>query len=305
MNSIINNDNLGTTKNWKLRDDLLSIFAADDSRLLEKYDNDDQMDKLFDKMAEEYLDGYTVSGFCIDAEDNISDVLDMIIVLAGASAWNCHPFGWDSESIYSDDKLYDVVVSPKTANGAIPTIFMIDISQAGDNYNEDFQRTLDEYMTLFGYGHMDCVYKQRLIYITKFAYATKTKETVSIKDSINDKMYVVKFEPYKFNLLIDNVKLADIAVGVVLNIESWISATVGIKEEFDVYTTGNEEFDNRVNEDFLALSEKLESSKLCRVENKTVKFKMESNKTDNGYHYTISVTPISDDEQIRYEASEL
>ena len=36
MNSIISNDNLGTTKNWKfLRDDLLSIFAADDARLLE------------------------------------------------------------------------------------------------------------------------------------------------------------------------------------------------------------------------------------------------------------------------------
>ena len=31
MNSIINKDNLGTTKDWKfLRDDLISIFAADE-----------------------------------------------------------------------------------------------------------------------------------------------------------------------------------------------------------------------------------------------------------------------------------
>lgn len=299
MNSIVNKDNLGTSNNWKfLRDDLISIFAADDARLLEKYDNDKQMDDLFDELAKDYLDGFTMSGFCIDSEDNVSDVLEMITVLTGASAWNCHPFGWSSKTEYKDDKLCSIKETDKAGKGTVPAIFMIDISQVGDNYNEDFQRTLDEYMTLFGYGHMDCVYDLRLVYINKFAYAAKTKEAVSVKDSLNDKMYVVKFEPYKFNLLIDNVKLADIAVGVVFNIESWISAAAGIKEEFDVYTTGNEEFDNRINEDFLALSERNESFKLCRIGNKMGKFKMESNKTDNGYHYTISFTPISDGEQI-------
>lgn len=270
MNSIINKDNLGTTKNWRfLRNDLLSIFAADDARLLEKYDNDKQMDKLFDELAKDYLDGYTLSGFCIDAEDNVADVLDMITVLAGASTWNSHPFGWDSEPEYKDDKLYNVEASHKAGKGVVPTIFMIDVSNAGDNYNEDFQRTLDEYMTLFGYGHMDCVYDQRLVYIKKIVYALKVKDTASVRDSFNNDMYVVKFEPYKFDLIMNDVKRADVAVGVVLNIEIWISCGAGIKEEFDICATGDEEFDNRINEDILTLMERYKSS------NQTMKFDIE------------------------------
>jgi hypothetical protein len=286
MKSLINKDNLGTTKNWKfLRDDLLSIFAADDSKLLGNY-NENEIEEVFDELAKEYLDGFTVSGFCIDAEDNVTDVLDMITVLAGASAWNCHPFGWDSESEYRDGKLYNVEASRKAGNGVVPTIFMIDISNAGDNYNKDFQRTLDEYMTLFGYGHMDCVYEQRLIYIKKIVYALKTKDTASVRDSLNSDVYVVKFEPYKFNLIMNDVKHVDIAVGVVLNIETWVSAMAGIKEEFDICATGDEEFDNRINEDILALSERYKSSK-------AMKFDIETTKTDNGYHYAVTCNLLS------------
>lgn len=285
MKSIINKDNLGTTKNWKfLRDDLLSIFAADDARLLGNY-NENEIEEVFNKMAKEYLDGFTVSGFCIDAEDNVMDVLEMITVLAGASAWNCHPFGWDNKSEYRDGKLYNVEVSYKTGNGVVPTIFMIDISNVGDNYDKDFQRTLDEYMTLFGYGHMDCVYEQRLVYIKKIVYALKAKDTVSVRDSLNSDVYVVKFEPYKFNLLMNDMKHADIAVAVVLNIETCISYMAGIKEEFDICATGDEEFDNRINEDISALSERYKSSK-------TTKFDIETAKTDNGYHYAVTCTAI-------------
>lgn len=285
MNSIINKDNLGTTKNWKfLRDDLLSIFAADDERLLGNY-NENEIEEVFNEMAKEYLDGFIVSGFCIDAEDNVTDVLEMITVLAGASAWNCHPFGWDSETEYRDGKLYNVEASHKIGNGVVPTIFMIDISNVGDNYTKDFQRTLDEYMTLFGYGHMDCVYEQRLVYIMKTVYALKTKDTASVRDSLNNDMYIVKFEPYKLNLLMDNMKHVDIAVGVVLKTETCISYMTGIKEEFDICTTGDEEFDNRINEDILALSERHKSFK-------TTKFDIETTKTDNGYHYAVTCTPI-------------
>lgn len=296
MNSIISNDNLGTTKNWKfLRDDLLSIFAADDARLLGNY-NENEIEEVFDEMAKEYLDGFAVSGFCIDAEDNVTDVLEMITLLAGASSWNCHPFGWDSESEYRDGKLYDVKVSHKTGNGAVPTIFMIDISNAGDNYNKDFQRTLDEYMTLFGYGHMDCVYEQRLVYIKKIVYALKAKDTASVRDSLNNDMYVVKFEPYKLNLIMDDVKRADIVVAVVLNIENCISYMAGIKEEFDICTTGNEEFDNRIYEDILALTERCKSSK-------TTKFDIETSKTDNGYHYAVTCTAKPMETETEHEVS--
>ena len=78
MNSIFDRDNLGTTKNWKfLRDDLISIFAADDDRFNKEYKNG-EIEQVFDQMAEEYLDGFTVSGFCLDANDSVTDVVTLI-----------------------------------------------------------------------------------------------------------------------------------------------------------------------------------------------------------------------------------
>ena len=297
MNSIIIRDNLGTTKNWKfLRDDLLSIVSADDDRLNKEYENG-EIETVFDEMAKDYLNNWMVSGFCIDAEDNIGDVLEMIIALACANGLGYNPFGWSAKAVYKDDKLYDVCPSDKEAKGAVPAIFMIDISKAGENYNEDFQRTLDEYMTLFGYGHMDCVYEQRLVYINKVVYALSTKDTSDVKDSLNNDLYVVKFEPYKFNLLIDNTELADIVSGTVLSIEAWLSIVVGGKEEFDICSSGNEEFDDRIHRNITSL-----------VKGPGFKFKVDcsASKTDNGYHYTLtsgSITAKTGETETEHEVS--
>lgn len=241
MNSIINNDNLGTTKNWKfLRDDLLSIFAADDSRLLDKYDNDEQMDKLFDELAEEYLDDWAVSGFCIDEEDNVTDVLELVMALSSASILNRHPFHWEPE-LHPHDSFLD----NDDFKHAPPTLFMIDTSNAGENYTDDFVKTLDTYFTIMGYGHMDIVYENRLVYINKSKYAAKVKNAADIKDGISDK-YVVKFEPYSFSLFTDSIDLTKRMVyGVLIN-ELEIARCSNAPTPWKLIYTGNKQFDDEV-----------------------------------------------------------
>ena len=134
MNSIISNDNLGTTKNWKfLRDDLLSIFAADDDRLNKEYENG-EIEIVFDEMAKDYLDDWAVSGFCIDEEDNVTDALELVMALSSASILNRHPFRWEPELHLHDDSF----LHNEDFDHDPPTIFMIDTSNAGDNYNDEF-----------------------------------------------------------------------------------------------------------------------------------------------------------------------
>jgi hypothetical protein len=237
MNSILNKDNLGTTKNWKfLRDDLLSIFAADDDRLNKEYENG-EIEQVFDQMAEEYLDGFTVSGFCLDANDSIIDVVTLITVLAGASIYNIHPFGWHTIMEYDDEGNIRNILKPNTPC-SVPDIFMIDFSRA-ENFNEEFKRTLDEYMTLFGYGHMDTVYEQRLVYIFKLSYAFKTKETLDIIDSVNNRFYTLKFDPYKFDLLLDKrIHIMSVLASVLL-MEIAVSHVCGGKETFRIQSSRN------------------------------------------------------------------
>lgn len=239
MNSIISNDNLG---NWKfLRNDLLSIFAADDSRLLEKYDNDEQMDKLFDKLAEDYLDGWAVSGFCIDEEDNVSDVLELIMALSSASILKRHPFRWEPEFNWEPDSF----LNNDDFKHAPPTLFMIDTSNAGENYTNDFVKTLDAYFTIMGYGHMDIVYENRLVYINKCKYAAKVKNASDIKDGISDK-YVVKFEPYSFSLFTDSIDLTKRMVyGVLIN-ELEIARCSNTPTPWKLIYTGNKQYDDEV-----------------------------------------------------------
>ena len=242
MNSILDRDNLGTTTNWKfLRNDLLGIFAADDSRLLDEYDNDEQMDKLFDKLAEDYLDGYTVSGFCLDANDSVDDAVTLITVLAGASLHSIHPFGWDLRIGYDYEGNPLTVLRPKNTSYGVPDVFMIDISKA-ENFNEEFKRTLDEYMTLFGYGHMDTVYEQRLVYIFKLSYAYKTKSTADIIDSVNNRFYTLKFDPYNFDLLMNTRTHIMSVIASVLLMEIAIAHRCG-KETFKIKSSGGTNFD--------------------------------------------------------------
>lgn len=232
MNSIINRDNLGTTKDWKfLRDDLISIFAADDSRLLEEYENG-EIEQVFDKMAEEYLYGHTVSGFCLDANDSVIDVVTLITVLAGASIYNIHPFGWDLRIGYDDEGNLSTILRPDNPPCGVPDVFMIDFSKA-ENFNEEFKRTLDEYMTLFGYGHMDTVYEQRLVYIFKLSYAYKTKKTADIIDSVNNRFYTLKFDPYNFDLLMNTRTHIMSVLASVLLMEIAIAHRCG-KETFKI-----------------------------------------------------------------------
>ena len=247
MNSIINKDNLGTTKDWKfLRDDLISIFAADDNRLNKEYENG-EIEQVFDQMAGEYLDGYTVSGFCIDANDNVTDVLTLITVLAGASILDVHPFGWDSYIDYDDEGKPCAILEPDNTpgGGCVPDVFMIDFSNAAENFNEEFKRTLNEYMTLFGYGHMDTVYGERLVYISKFSYANMTKETSDIIDSVNNKFYTLKFEPYKFDFLKDTRIRITAVLASVLSSEIAIAYICG-KETFKVKSSGDMCFDDLI-----------------------------------------------------------
>jgi len=237
MNSILNKVNLGTTKDWKfLRDDLLSIFAADDDRLNKEYENG-EIEQVFDQMAEEYLDGCTVSGFCLDANDSIIDVVTLITILAGASIYKIHPFGWDTIMEYDDEGNIRNILKPNTPS-SVPDIFMIDFSRA-ENFNEEFKRTLDEYMTLFGYGHMDTVYEQRLVYIFKLSYAFKTKETSDIIDSVNNSLYTLKFDPYKFDLLIDKRIPIKSVLASVLLMEIAVSHVCGGIETFGIQSSHN------------------------------------------------------------------
>lgn len=232
MNSILNKDNLGATKDWKfLRDELISIFAADDPRFLEEYENG-EIEQVFDQMAEEYLDGYTVSGFCLDANDSIIDVVTLITVLAGASIYSIHPFGWDSIMEYDDEGNLCNILRPDVPCN-VPDVFMIDFSKA-ENFNEEFKRTLDEYMTLFGYGHMDTVYEQRLVYVFKLSYAFKTKETADIIDSVNNNFYTLKFDPYNFDILINTRTHIMSVLASVMLMEIAVSHVCGGKETFRI-----------------------------------------------------------------------
>lgn len=241
MNSIFDRDNLGTTKNWKfLRDDLISIFAADDDRFNKEYKNG-EIEQVFDQMAEEYLDGFTVSGFCLDANDSVTDVVTLITVLAGASLHSIHPFGWDLRIGYDDEGNPLTVLRAKNTSYGVPDIFMIDISKA-ENFNEEFKRTLDEYMTLFGYGHMDTVYEQRLVYIFKLSYAYKTKSTADIIDSVNNKFYTLKFDPYNFDLLMNTHTHIMSVIASVLLMEIAISHRCG-KETFKIKSSGGTNLD--------------------------------------------------------------
>lgn len=241
MNSILNKVNLGATKDWKfLRDELISIFAADDSRFLKEYENG-EIEQVFDKMAEEYLDGYTVSGFCLDANDSVIDVVTLITVLAGASLHSIHPFGWDSIMEYDDEGNLSNILRPDTPC-SVPDVFMIDFSKA-ENFTEEFKRTLDEYMTLFGYGHMDTVYEQRLVYVFKLSYAFKTKETADIIDSVNDNFYTLKFDPYNFDLLMNTrTHIMSVLASVIL-MEIAVSHVCGGKETFKIKSSGGTNFD--------------------------------------------------------------
>ena len=254
MNSIISNDNLG---NWNfLRNDLISIFAADDSRLLDKYDNDEQMDKLFDKLAEDYLDGWTVSGFCIDEEDNVSDVLELVMALSSASILSRHPFHWEPE-LHPRDSFLD----NDDFKYAPPSLFMIDTSNAGENYDEDFVKTLDVYFTIMGYGHMDIVYENRLVYINKHKYAAKVKNATDIKDGISDK-YVVKFEPYSFSLFTDSIDLTKRMVyGVLIN-ELEIARCSNTPTPWKLIYTGNEQYDDEVFSFISSMSDRFEKEML-------------------------------------------
>lgn len=254
MNSIISNDNLG---NWKfLRNDLLSIFAADDSRLLEKYDNDEQMDKLFDKLAEDYLDDWAVSGFCIDEEDNVPDVLELVMLLSSASILNRHPFHWESD-LHPRDSFLD----NDDFKYAPPSLFMIDTSNAGENYNEDFVKTLDAYFTIMGYGHMDIVYENRLVYINKCKYAAKVKNASDIKDGISDK-YVVKFEPYSFSLFTDSIDLTKRMVyGVLIN-ELETARCSNTPTPWKLIYTGNKQYDDEVFSFISSMSDKFKKEML-------------------------------------------
>ena len=242
MNSILNKVNLGATKDWKfLRYELISIFAADDSRLLEEYENG-EIEQVFDKMAEEYLDGYTVSGFCLDANDSVDDAVTLITVLAGASLHSIHPFGWDLRIGYDDEGNPLTVLRPKNTSYGVPDIFMIDFSNAAENFNEEFKRTLDEYMTLFGYGHMDTVYGERLVYISKLSYAYKTKNTADIIDSANNRFYTLKFDPYNFDLLMNTRTTIMSVIASVLLMEIAIAHRCG-KETFKIKSSGGTNFD--------------------------------------------------------------
>ena len=232
MNSILNKDNLGATKDWKfLRDDLISIFAADDPRLLEEYENG-EIEHVFDQMAKEYLDGYTVSGFCLDANDSVIDVVTLITVLARASIYSIHPFGWDSIMEYDDEGNLINILRPDVPCN-VPDVFMIDFSKA-ENFNEEFKRTLDEYMTLFGYGHMDTVYEQRLVYVFKLSYAFKTKDTADIIDSVNNNFYTLKFDPYNFDILINTRTHIMSVLASVMMMEIAVSHVCGGKETFRI-----------------------------------------------------------------------
>lgn len=241
MNSIFDRDNLGTTKNWKfLRDDLISIFAADDDRFNKEYKNG-EIEQVFDQMAEEYLNGYTLSGFCIDANDSVIDVVELIIALAGVSIFNVHPFGWDLRIGYDDEGNPRTILKPDNTpgGGCVPDVFVIDFSNAAENFNEEFRRTLDGYMTLFGYGHMDTVYGERLVYISKLSYARKTKSTADIIDSVNDKFYTLKFDQYDFHLLVDKrIRIMSVLTSVLL-MEIAIAHTCG-KETFRIKSSGND-----------------------------------------------------------------
>ena len=286
MNSIISNDNLGTTKNWKfLRDDLLSIFAADDARLLEKYDNDEQMDKLFDELAKEYLDNFTVSGFCIDAEDNVSDVLEMIMAL---SSLVCHPFGWGVDIIYDKDGHFDMIRPHRINFSHRPHVFMIDVSNSGDNYTKEFVEILDEYMTLWGYGRMDLVYENRLVYINKVEYSSKTKEATNIRDSVNNNLYTVRFNPYTFKHQpdIDNINKA-----IVTLFKTEMDTSCNTESEvFDILFTGEKSVDEEIRYTVLRLCDAL--SDVPRIlPTDTQKFSsssIETTETENGLRVTIT-----------------
>ena len=257
MNSIVNSDNLGTTKNWKfLRDDLLSIFAADDARLLEKYDNDEQMDKLFDELAKDYLDDWTVSGFCIDEKDNVSDVLELIMVLSSASILDRHPFHWEPEphsrNSFLDDNDFEYTS---------PSVFMIDTSNAGENYTEDFIKTLDVYFTIMGYGHMDTVYENRIVYVNKYKYAVKVKNTTDLKDSISGK-YVVKFEPYSFSLFTDSIDRTKMMAYSALINELQIARCSNTPTPWKLIYTGNKQYDDEVFSFISAMSDRFKKEML-------------------------------------------
>lgn len=286
MNSIISNDNLGTTKNWKfLRDDLLSIFAADDARLLEKYDNDEQMDKLFDELAEEYLDNFTVSSFCIDAEDNVSDVLEMIMAL---SALCCHPFGWGVDIKYDENGHFDMICPHRINLSLRPHVFMIDVSNSGDNYTKEFVEILDEYMTLWGYGRMDLVYENRLVYIDKVEYSSKTKEATNIRDSVNNNLYTVRFDPYTFKHQHD-IDTINKAIVTLFKTEMDTSCNTE-SEVFDILFTGEKSVDEEIRYTVLRLCDTL--SDVPRIlpadTQKYSSSSIETTETENGLRVAIT-----------------
>lgn len=209
MNSFINGDNLGTTKNWKfLRDDLLSIVAADDARLMGEH-NDEEIEEIFDKMASEYLDGVTVSGFCLFDEDidSISDILDCITLLFTTPAHPmCFNYGIVNGKIPHHKLSREGMVTLH-----YPSVIMIDTSNTTADITE-LTETLDKAMALYGYGHMDIVYEQRLVYIQKVAYATLVKDVNIISDSLSGKEEVM-FEDYDLRLFdIENDKERCLAI---------------------------------------------------------------------------------------------
>ena len=284
MNSIISNDNLGTTKNWKfLRDDLLSIFAADDARLLENH-NEEQIEELFDKLAEDYLDDWAVSGFCIDKEDNVYDVLELIMALSSASILNRHPFRWESESHPRDSFLDndDFKYAP-------PSVFMIDTSNAGENYTKDFIKTLDTYFTIMGYGHMDIVYENRLVYINKCKYAAKVKDTADIKDSISSDKYVVKFDPYSFSLFTDSIDLVKRMIYGILIDELEIAKCSNTTTPWKLIYTGNKQFDDEVFSFITSMGD--------RFKNEVLVSRMYASGSGTGLHHPIlEVTASNNDD---------
>lgn len=292
MNSIIVKDNLGETSNWKfLRDDLVSIFAADDDRLNKHYENG-EIEIAFDKMAKDYLSDFTMSGFCVDENDTVGDVINMIFALTALNFG--HPYQWDNQPVRNA-----ISSAYPSSFCAYPSIFMIDISNMGDNYNEEFVKTLDSYLALMGYGHMDIVYEQRLVYIYKHQYANKIKDANNIVDHISHK-HVVKFEPYNFSMFLSkeepktivDKKLVESILLRVLCVETAIATECcNTITDFDIVRTGSDDIDREIME---FVDKYIETNKTITSKESNYTCQFTSLKETNIIHYTIKLEEQKD-----------
>lgn len=292
MNSIIVKDNLGETNDWKfLRDDLVSIFAADDDRLNKHYENG-EIETAFDEMAKDYLSDFTMSGFCVDEKDTVGDVINMIFALTALNFG--HPYQWDNQPVRNA-----ISSAYPSSFCTYPSIFMIDVSNMGDNYNEEFVKTLDNYFALMGYGHMDLIYGQRLVYIYKHQYANKVKDANNIVDHMSSK-HVVKFEPYNFNMFLSreepktiaNKKLVESILLRVLCIETAIATECrSTITDFDIVRTGSDDIDKEIME---FVDKYIETNKTITSKENHYTCQFTSLKETSIIHYTIKLEKQKD-----------